>query len=298
MRGKILDQLRQRMREDSRLFFLTGDMGINLVEVFEEEFPDRFLNVGIAEQDLIGVSSGLCNLGFLPVAYTISNFLVHRCYEQVRNDLALHHYPAILLGASAGFDNATLGPTHHIIDEWGALKSFPGIDVYAPASVEFASEVLDLAIARKRPCYIRVAKGGPSIPGTEGIVNYLPAKKAGGPLLVSYGTLASECVKAQAERDDVAVLVMNRIHPVEPADVLAHLKAHDRIMVVEDHFGPTGLYGSLCQLAMERGLKSFIESAAPTDYDLVVGQSSGVYHQRNSLDSTGLLRRLSTPKAA
>ena len=298
MRGKILDLLRQRMREDDRLFFLTGDMGINLVEAIEEEFPDRFVNVGIAEQDLIGVASGLCNTGFIPVAYTISNFLVHRCYEQVRNDLALHHYPAILLGTSAGFDNATLGPTHHIIDEWGALKSFPGIDVYAPASVEFAVGVLDLAISRAKPCYIRVSKGAPSIPGTAGIVNYLPAKKAGGPLLVSYGTLAGECLKAQAGRDDVAVLVMNRIHPVEPADVEVHLKAHNRVLVVEDHFGPTGLYGTLCQLAMERSIKSFIESAAPMDYDLVVGQTSNVYHQRNGLDSTGLLRRLSAAKAA
>jgi len=87
VRGKILNALLARMKTDERLFFLTGDMGINLVEPIEEAFPKRFLNVGIAEQNLIGVAGGLCNLGFLPVVYTISNFLIHRCLEQIRDDI-------------------------------------------------------------------------------------------------------------------------------------------------------------------------------------------------------------------
>eukprot|EP01034_Spumella_vulgaris_P011843 gene11843-15069_t len=85
------------MKTDERLFFLTGDMGINLVEPIEEAFPKRFLNVGIAEQNLIGVAAGLCNLGFLPVVYTISNFLIHRCLEQIRDDIVLHENKVILL---------------------------------------------------------------------------------------------------------------------------------------------------------------------------------------------------------
>lgn len=105
------------MKKNEKIFFLTADMGINLVEKFVKDFPNRYLNVGIAEQNLISISAGLINLGYIPVAYTISNFLIHRCYEQLRNDIVLHNYPIVLLGTSSGYDNAPLGPTHHMIDD-------------------------------------------------------------------------------------------------------------------------------------------------------------------------------------
>ena len=292
MRGHILDALRRRMSDDPMLFFLTGDMGINLIEPIEEAFPDRFLNVGIAEQNLIGVAAGLCNAGFRPVVYTISNFLVHRCFEQLRDDIALHQYPVILLGTSAGFDNAPLGPTHHIIDDWGAVRSFPGMDVYAPACVEFAATVLDRALSAGRAAYIRVAKGAPRIPAAQEEVSYLPGRGFG-PLLVSYGSLASECMKVQMVRDDVSILILNRVHPLDTASVAPYLRAHSQILVVEDHFGHTGLYGALCQLAMEERIGAFIESLAiPGEYNLTVGQTSEFYHQHYGLDIEGILRRV------
>ena len=130
MRAQIIESIFQRMVQDPDVFFLTADMGINLVEKFEEKYPARFLNVGIAEQNLVGVSAGLVNLGYRPFAYTISNFVIHRCFEQIRNEIGIHDYPVTLLGTSTGYDNAPLGPTHHIIDEWGVLKSIPEIDIY------------------------------------------------------------------------------------------------------------------------------------------------------------------------
>jgi transketolase len=292
VRGQILKALRRRMGADPTLFFLTGDMGINLVEPIEKDFPDRFLNVGIAEQNLIGVAAGLCNAGFRPVAYTISNFLIHRCFEQIRDDIALHESPVILLGTSAGFDNASLGPTHHVIDDWGAVRGFPGIDIYAPASVEFASTVLDRVLGARRAAYIRIAKGAPSVPAAHDDICYLPGKQPG-PLLVSYGSLVGECLKAQDVRDDLSVLVLNRIHPIDAAAVKPYLCAHRHVLVVEDHFAHTGLYGSFCQLAMQERTGSFIESAAvPFEYALTVGQSGDFYHNRYGLDMRGILSRL------
>ena len=122
MRNNIIASLMCAMEKDKNIFFLNADMGINLVEQIEEKFPDRYANVGIAEQNLIGVASGLANLGYKPFVYTISNFVIHRCFEQIRNDIILHQYPITLLGTSTGYDNAPLGPTHHIIDDWGCLR--------------------------------------------------------------------------------------------------------------------------------------------------------------------------------
>jgi len=295
VRGIIIDAVRARMEVDNSLFFLTGDMGINLIEPIERAFPDRFLNVGIAEQNLVGVAAGLCNAGFRPVAYTIGNFLIQRCLEQIRDDVVLHDYPVVLLGTSTGFDNAPLGPTHHMMDDWGTLRCLPGVDIYAPASAEFASTVLDRVLAGKRPAYIRVGKGKPSLPTANGDVAYLPGT-GGGPLLVTYGPLTVECLKAQAERPDLSVLVLNRIHPLDGAALTSYLKAHSHILVVEDQFAHCGLYASLCQIFVEEGIRSALHSAAPPpEYTLTVGQSPAFYFRRFKLDAAGILSRLAEP---
>ena len=160
MRGRKIDTIFAQMKTNPDVFFLTADMGISLVEKFGEEYPDRYTNVGIAEQNLIGVSAGLANLGYRPFAYTISNFVIHRCFEQIRNDIGLHGYPITLLGTSTGYDNAPLGPTHHIIDEWGILKSVPGIDIYCPSSLSYAAKLVERILHAGRPAYVRIPKGG------------------------------------------------------------------------------------------------------------------------------------------
>jgi len=293
MRGQIFNDLIALMGEDESLFFVTGDMGINLVEPIEEKYPDRFLNVGIAEQNMIGVAAGLCNAGYRPVVFTIGNFLVHRCFEQIRDDIVLHEYPVVLLGTSAGWDNAPLGPTHHLIDDWGAIRNLPGMDVYAPSSVEFARSALGRALAASRPCYIRVAKGATSIEDSEHDVFFRPgADGSAGPLLVSYGTLASECLKAQELAPEISVLVLNKVHPVDASVVAPLLVAHGRAIVVEDHFAHSGLYASVCQLIMEEGLDARVFPAAPKGYDLVVGTSAGSYHEREGLDAAHLVKRV------
>ena len=100
MRNQIIDQIHNEMKKDEKIFFLTADMGINLVEKIKNDYPDRYLNVGIAEQNLIGVASGLINVGYRVVTYTISNFLVHRCFEQLRNDISLHKKAILMVGTS------------------------------------------------------------------------------------------------------------------------------------------------------------------------------------------------------
>ncbi len=122
MRTIFFELLKSGMRTDPSLFLVTADMGLGLVEPFQQEFPDRFINVGIAEQNMAGVCAGLCNIGFRPLCYTISNFLVERCFEQLRNDVCLHDYPVTFIGTSTGFDNGNLGPTHHVVDDIGCVK--------------------------------------------------------------------------------------------------------------------------------------------------------------------------------
>lgn len=291
MRARIMDALFERMKTDTKLFFLTADVGINLVERFAKAYPDRFLNVGIAEQNLIGVSAGLFNAGFRPVAYTISNFLVHRCFEQLRDDIVAHGYPITLLGSTAGFDNVALGYTHHVVDDWGAIAGLPGFDVYCPSSVDFAAGTIDRILAAERPAYVRIPKGSPSNPAGDLPVVYLPARKPR-TLLATYGSITANCLEVAASQDDVSVLVFNQLRPIDWTSIEQAVQDHTDIIVAEDHFPEQGLYGTLCRMLIENGTPNRVRSLAPRDFTLTIGTSNRFFEKQFGLDPAAIAAAL------
>ena len=289
MRGQIINAIFERMRANPDIFFLNADMGINLVEKFGEAYPERYANVGIAEQNLISISAGLANLGYRPFAYTISNFLIHRCFEQIRNDIGIHDYPITLLGTSTGYDNSPLGPTHHIVDEWGALKAIPGIDIYCPSSVTYAAKLVDRILQVGRPAYVRIPKGAHAEPASDEHVVKLPGA-ADDVLLVSYGNPAQACLEARCRDPRLSVLVVNRLHPLDEECLAEMLAPHRRILIVEDHFPQAGLYGSLCEFAARHPLRGRLESVAPNDYTFDVGSSPDYFFRKFGMDVPSLLK--------
>lgn len=295
MRGQIIDSIFGQMEINPNVFFLTADMGINLVEKFEEKYPDRYANVGIAEQNLIGMSAGLANLGYRPFAYTISNFLIHRCFEQIRNDVVLHNYPVTLIGTSTGYDNSPLGPTHHSIDEWGTLKSIPGIDIYCPSSVSYAAKLIERVLDAGRPAYIRIPKGEYKEPASDEHIIKLIGKSRE-VLLVSYGNLAQKCIEAQTFDPTISVLIINRLRPLDENILIQALGPHDRIYVIEDHFPQSGLYGSLCEFVVRNPIKGRIISIAPKSYIFEVGTSPDYFYEKNGLDVTSILETVKDSK--
>jgi transketolase len=287
VRAQILNTLFERMAVDDRVFFLTGDMGINLVERFQQAYPTRYLNVGIAEQDLIGVSAGLAKLGYRPFAYTISNFLTHRCFEQIRNDVVLHDAPVTLLGTSAGFDNAPLGPTHHVIDDLGALKALHGIDLYTPSSARYATNLVERVLAAGRPAYVRMAKAElTEIDSVEDVVY----ERAERPriLLVSYGSPVRSCFTVHRSHHDVSLLVYNRIRPLDREFAAAAIAEHERTIVVEDHLAASGLYAELSIVCTERRLRAEVQALGPSGYTFVVGASPEFYSRMYRFDIAGI----------
>ncbi|MBM3514543.1 MAG: hypothetical protein FJX59_12655, partial [Alphaproteobacteria bacterium] len=288
MRGQIIDAIHRRMKTDANVFFMTADMGINLIEPLAAEFPDRFLNVGIAEQNMVGIAAGLANTGYRVFAYTISNFAIHRCFEQIRNDIGLHRYPVFLLGTSTGYDNAPLGPTHHIVDDWGALKTFPNFDIYCPTTKHFAATIVDRLLAAGRPAYVRIPKGDYVTPEATDDVVVLDGSKSD-TLLASYGPLAHECLKVRQQRPDLAVAVFHKLNPLDREKCADVLRQFRRVIVVEDHFPMNGLYGSLSEMIASHGLGVQISSLAPRDYCYDVGVSPEYFFRRQGLDAAGIL---------
>jgi len=279
MRNNIIASLMREMEKDENIFFLTADMGINLVEQIQEKFPTRYTNVGIAEQNLIGVAAGLANLGYKPFVYTISNFVIHRCYEQIRNDIVLHQYPIVLMGTSTGYDNAPLGPTHHIIDDWGCLRGFPGIDIYCPGSVTYAESMVSKVLASQKPAYIRIPKGEFKDPESTDDIVWLQGQGRE-TLLISYGSPAQECIKMMGRDPKVSVLIFNKLTPVDEVRLSDILKEYKTLYVVEDHFPSTGLHGIICELCMQHKIYQDIYSLSPKNYVFEVGKTNEYYHKR------------------
>ena len=216
MRNQIIDQIHVEMKKDENIFFLTADMGINLVEKIKEDYPDRFLNVGIAEQNLIGVASGLINVGYKVVAYTISNFLVHRCFEQLRNDISLHKKPILLVGTSCGYDNAPLGPTHHVVDDWGYIKNLPGFKVYCPSNVNYCKDLFSKLINLNESIYLRIPKGGFDQINKKNDLEFLEKKSNN--IFLTYGALVEELYPLYKEYGQ-SILVFNKLHPIEKNEI-------------------------------------------------------------------------------
>lgn len=291
MRGAIIDSVFKLMETDPTLFFVTADMGINLVEKIAEKYPDRFLNVGIAEQNMIGVCAGLVNVGFRPVAYTISNFAVHRCFEQIRNDICIHHKPVIILGTSTGYDNAPLGPTHHIIDDWSSLKAFHGIDIYCPSTFAFAEGLIPRLLKEGRPAYVRIPKGQLKEPSKEDLI--LVGEASGETVLACYGGTVNTCLEVTKQDKSVSTMICNKLHPLDGGSIKSIVEKFKNVVVVEDQFPDSGLYGSLCNLWIENKISSSLKVISPKrDYVLDVGTSSDYFLAKWGLDAPGIQRFL------
>jgi transketolase len=281
MRNKVIDQIYLEMKKDDSIFFLTADMGINLVEKIQEDFPERFLNVGIAEQNLIGVASGLINAGFKVVAYTISNFLVHRCFEQLRNDVSLHKKPIVMIGTSCGFDNAPLGPTHHIIDDWGYIKNLPGFNVYCPSNIDYCDNLFSKLINLNESIYLRIPKGG--FDKIDENNDYQFLEKESDNIFLTYGALVEELYPLFEEHNQ-SMLVFNKLHPIEKSKILSILEKYKTVYIVEDHFSSNGLYDSICKLVVNSNATFKLKSYSPKDYDLKVGTNIKYFFKSNKLD--------------
>ncbi len=284
-----MEALREEMRRDTSVFFVTADMGINLVEPIRDEFPDRYLNVGIAEQNAIGVAAGLASSGFKPWVYTISNFLVHRCFEQVRNDAALHELPITLFGTSSGYDNAPLGPTHHIIDDWGLIAGLPGATVYAPSTDEFASTVVNRIQSSQGLTYLRVAKGSVSYPDSDAeVVTVGDISDSSRPLVISYGGVGGRLLTSADILDGVNLLIINKLAPLPALVTEALNREPESVIVVEDHFPRNGLAGDVALHIAQNGLHTRFVPIAPSSFDLVVGESTQELDKRNGLDASSV----------
>ena len=140
------------------LTLLSGDIGNRMFDGFKQVAPDRFLNCGIAEANMMSMAAGMALSGLRPVVYTITPFTTTRCLEQIRVGVAYHQSPVVIVGTGSGLSYSELGPTHHSLEDLAILRSIPGINVLAPADSNELVAQLREALDSPLPTYMRIGK--------------------------------------------------------------------------------------------------------------------------------------------
>jgi len=158
LRKDFIDHLFHRAKRDPRIVLLTGDLGYNVLEEFQEEMPDQFYNLGIAEQSLLSIAAGMAKKGLRPFVYSIGNFPTMRCLEQIRNDVVFMQLPVTVVALGAGFAYGTSGYSHYLIEDFSALSAF-SIDIYSPEGPGSAKVALEKVLESNKPAYIRLGRG-------------------------------------------------------------------------------------------------------------------------------------------
>jgi transketolase len=160
MRTAFINQLIEEASLNDNIFLLVGDLGYSVVEPFAEKFPDRFLNVGIAEQNMAGIAAGLAMEGYCVYIYSIGNFPTLRCMEQIRYDICYHNLNVKVVAVGGGYAYASLGASHHATEEVGMLRTIPNVVICTPGDPLEAKAVTRFTSKYNGPCYIRIGKAG------------------------------------------------------------------------------------------------------------------------------------------
>jgi transketolase len=262
MRAAFVQALVELADADERILLLTGDLGYMALEPFATRYPARFFNAGVAEQNMVGVATGLAEAGYIPYVYSIVNFAVLRPYEFIRNGPIFHHLPVRIVGMGGGLEYGHNGASHHGLEDVGVMRLQPGLTVIAPADHCQARAALLASWDVPGPVYYRLGKDDRTIvPGLDGRFELGRAQLIGdGPdvLIVTMGSIASEVLRAvdllAGGGVHATVLVVASVNPPPVADLRDALARFSLALTVEAHYTVGGVGSLVAEVIADQGL--------------------------------------------
>ena len=243
MRKVFIDTLCNLAQKDKRIWLLTADLGFSFLEKFAEKYPDRFVNIGVAEQNMAGVAAGLALSGNIVFMYSIANFPVFRCLEQIRNDICYHNANVKIVSVGAGMAYGSAGYTHHGIEDIGVMRLLPNMTVVSPAD-PIETKFATIAIAQHPgPCYLRLGKSNEPVLH-QGLPHFELSKviivtEGSDITLIASGTIlktaieAAEQLKIQGYQAEIISVPV--IKPFDAETILKSAHKTGRVITIEEH---------------------------------------------------------------
>lgn len=268
MRDAFISQLTRHAEVDPRINLVVGDIGFGVVEEFAERFPMQFLNAGVAEQSMVGISAGMAAAGKQVFLYSIANFPTLRCLEQIRNDVCYHQLNVTVVSVGAGLAYGPLGYSHHAIEDISVLRALNGLTIYSPADAHEVRASVDQICKEQGPTYLRLGKNG------EQLLHKIPlesnAMNSGAPLhlrtgndltLVATGAIADVALDVSVELLNkhglsIRVLTLPRIKPLNFQALTLASAGTSAIVTLEEHVTAGGFGSAVLEAAAAAGVRT------------------------------------------
>jgi len=305
MRDVFIEELCNRMEGDRSIFFICADFGSPKLDRLRSSFKDRFINVGIAEQDLINISTGLALEGFTVYAYAIAPFLTMRPYEQIRINLSmqsqLKEINVNLVGVGAGLSYDVSGPTHHCLEDISIMRVLPNIEIFSPSDWVLAKEFVDYSIKVKKPKYLRFdGKPLPPIYKKVDIDSGFSELKKGDKLcIVSTGYMTHKALivveRLSREGINAGLLDVFMLKPIDEGLLFNALKGYKRVLTVEEGFiNKAGLDSIVLNILNKNSSSIKLRNIGFNDaYVFDIGSRDHL-HELNRLDVGSIIKNAKT----
>lgn len=257
MRNHVIARICELAAIDDRIVFINGDLGYNVLNTLEEKYPDRCINVGIAEQNMTAVAAGMALEGNIVFTYSIGNFPTLRCIEQIRNDVCYHDANVKVLSVGGGFAYGDLGMTHHATEDIAMMRALPNMKVYVPADSIEAIACVNDAYANDGPAFVRMARGGEhdlhSSP-VQDVTKLIRMDSEDGRdiNILTCGTVLSEGIKLKQMLSDagysVGIFSSPCIKPIDRDGICSVAQKSRLIITMEEHNIIGGLGGAVSEV--------------------------------------------------
>lgn len=281
MRTAFIETLCELAEQDERIWLLTGDLGYSVLERFAARFPDRFVNVGVAEQNMTGVAAGLALYGKIVFTYSIANFPTMRCLEQIRNDVCYHNLNVKIVAVGGGLAYGSAGYTHHAVEDLAVMRAMPNMTVLAPGDPVETRLATRAIVDWPGPCYLRLGKAGePVVHRGEPaftIGRAIPVHNGREVTVITTGGVLHAAVQAaemlRAEGIHTGVLSIPTVKPLDEAAIRAVAQTSRALVVVEEHSMIGGLGAAVAEvLSQGRLAPQFHHVALSGDGSVAIGQ--------------------------
>ncbi|MFH1840212.1 MAG: transketolase C-terminal domain-containing protein [Nanoarchaeota archaeon] len=296
MRTTFIRTLEKLAELNKNIVLLTGDLGFSVFEDFQKKFPDRFFNVGIAEQNMAGLAAGLALNGKKVFIYSIIPFVTFRCLEQIRNDICYPNLDVVIVGVGSGVSYGSAGFSHHAIDDVGALKSIPNLTILAPSDPLEVERLVLECVDYKHPVYLRLGKNNevsindPEIDIKIGKAHYV--YKGKDIALVTYGNIIEEvnsaCKKLGTLGRNVSLVSVPTLKPMDVSFFQNLFETHKYIFIIEEHNKIGGLGDSIFRINKNNLNRNIFEHLAVNDQFLCGAGNNKYFRKELGLDSEAI----------
>ena len=260
MRKAFNEELLKAARQDKRIHMILADIGYGEIEPFANEFPERFINCGVAEQNMTGVACGVALAGNIAITYSIANFPTLRCLEQVRNDVCYHNANVKIVIIGGGMAYGPLGVSHHSTEDLAIMRALPNLKVIAPCDIYEARSAVHAMLAYDGPVYYRCGyKGEKNLhtsPVNFEIGKALKLREGKDAAIIFTGTIGINALHAadELEKQGYSIKLIS-MHTIKPIDIAAVLDAAETgcVVTLEEHNICGGMGGAVAEALMDNG---------------------------------------------